>query len=269
MVTSTDDGHRSRVAGGGPVAAVLVVAGVAWAVLSWAVVSGSDPLGGHGTGHHHHLDPGPLAAAPAMLTGWMVMVAAMMLPPALPLTTMLHRMLSARPDGGRLVASALGTFLAVWAAAGVVLITADALLRVLAGDGGDWAVSAVGGVLVLAGLYQFSSLKSACLRACRAPRWFARRYWHGRHPVREAAAVGGAYGVSCVGCCWALMSLCLVAGAAAMPAMVGLSVLMAAERLTWWGRRLVRPVGATFAVVGTGVLLGVVPAPVVHLIVGG
>ncbi len=65
------------------------------------------------------------------------------------------------------------------------------------------------------------------------------------------------------------MLLCFATGAAAMPAMVGLSVLMAVERLTRWGRRVVRPAGVGLAMAGVAVWAGIVPAPVLHVLVGG
>ena len=76
----------------------------------------------------------------------------------------------------------------------------------------------------------------------------------------EAATVTGAYAVSCAGCCWALMAVSFAVGAAALPVMVVLAVLMAAERLVRRGRRLVRPVGVVTVALGIAVLLDLLPA---------
>jgi predicted metal-binding membrane protein len=202
-----------------------------------------------------------------VLTGWVIMVAAMMLPPTLPFAQVVRQLAGARRGGSGLVLLALSGFLLVWAGVGAVLVIAQVLIRATAGPVAGWPAGVVGGALVLAGAFQFTRLKTTCLRACRTPRWFARRHWHGRAPAREAGVIGAAYGVSCVGCCWALMVLCFVAGTAALPVMVGLSVLMAVERLTRWGRRVVRPTGAALVGVGAAVLLGVVPAPVLDALV--
>jgi len=60
------------------------------------------------------------------------------------------------------------------------------------------------------------------------------------------------------------MLICLVVGTAALSVMVALSVVMAAERLLPWGRRLVRPAG--FALVAAGTAVAVLPAPVSFLL---
>jgi predicted metal-binding membrane protein len=266
MGSITGGTTRSGRADGRPIAAVvLVLAATAWAVLlAW---SGHDL--GHGPAHGGH---GPVTAAPnarpIALGGWVIMVAAMMLPPALPLARVAHRVAGARRGGTGLALLALSGFLSVWAGVGVVLIAVQVLIDTTARPVTGWPAGLVGGALMVAGAFQFTRLKTACLRACRTPRWFALRYWHGRAPAREAAVLGTAYGVSCVGCCWALMVLCFVAGTTALPVMVGLSVLMAVERLTRWGRRVVRPAGAALIGMGAAVLLGVVPAPVPVGLVG-
>jgi predicted metal-binding membrane protein len=182
---------------------------------------------------------------------------------------MLRRLLARRAAAPVLLVVALLGYLAVWTAAGAVFVAGDAAVHGLVGDADGVAVRIAGGVLVLAGLYQFTALKNACLTACRTPRWFALRYWHGRRAAAEAAVIGTAYGVSCVGCCWALMLVSFVAGAAAMPAMVALSVLMAAERLTRRGRRLVRPAGAVLVALGAAVLTGLLPPVLLHPLLGG
>ena len=70
--------------------------------------------------------------------------------------------------------------------------------------------------------------------------------------------MGAAYGLSCVGCCWALMALGVLAGAAGLVTMAVLTLVMVGERLARRGLRLVRPVGvlllALAVLVGTGAL---------------
>jgi predicted metal-binding membrane protein len=56
------------------------------------------------------------------------------------------------------------------------------------------------------------------------------------------------------------MAVCFAVGVAALPVMVALTVLMAAERLTSWGRALVRPVGVAAMALGAAILLGLLPA---------
>jgi predicted metal-binding membrane protein len=84
--------------------------------------------------------------------------------------------------------------------------------------------------LFVAGAFQFTSVKSACLTVCRAPTSFLYRHWHGVHPAREALNVGAAYALSCVGCCWALMLVMFALGSASVAWMLGLGLVMAIEK---------------------------------------
>jgi predicted metal-binding membrane protein len=65
-------------------------------------------------------------------------------------------------------------------------------------------------VLVVAGLFQFTSLKDACLDNCRQPSQFMLRYYRRGGPA--AFALGARHGAFCVGCCWALMLVTFAAG---------------------------------------------------------
>lgn len=197
------------------------------------------------------------------LGGWVVMVVAMMLPPALPLLRVVRRLARRRARPGLLVAACAGAFVAVWAAAGVGLLGAAALLDALTAQ---WVWLRAhpqvpsGAGAILAGTYQFTPLKTACLTACRSPAGIAMTTWSGRHrAATQAALVGARFGAVCVGCCWALMVLTLAVGVAALPVMVAGAVLMAAERLAPATRPLV-PVIAGFALVaGALILVGALP----------
>ena len=144
---------------------------------------------------------------------------------------------------------------------GTVLVAGDLGVRELASSG--WLAIdprwVTGAVLIGAGVYQFTPLKDLCLRGCRSPRSFVLAYWQGRRSSSaETFTLSGAYALSCIGCCWALMLICFTVGTAALPAMVALSVVMAAERLVSWGRRLVRPAG--FALIFLGIATALLPA---------
>lgn len=170
-------------------------------------------------GRHH--------AGLPLLAGWTVMVAAMMLPPALPFLRVVAGL-----GRGSVPAAAAG-FVLPWLGTGAVLCAAQLALPHPDGP----AVRA--GLLLLAGCYQFTPVKQHCLRACRSPTAFAARWWRARRsPLTESALLGGAYGVSCVGCCWALMGLTFGAGLMSPVAMLLLAALTAAERLLRAGPRL-------------------------------
>ena len=226
-----------------PAVAVLPLAAAAWVVVVGVPHAASGSHTGHG-----------------QLTGWVVMVVAMMLAPALPMLGVLRALAARRRVPGLLVVVGGVAFVAVWTAVGALLLaSADAVRAGVAAV--PWLAAhpaVVAGVAVMAaGGYQFAPWKDACLTACRSPRGFAARYWHGPNPLTDAATLAGAYALSCVGCCVALMGVAVAvgggAGAVTLPVMVVLAAVMAAERLLPGGRRLVRPTGA--ALLGAGVLL--------------
>lgn len=205
------------------------------------------------------------------LAGWMIMVVAMMLPPALPVLQMVRTLTARRWDGAqnRLTYVAAVTFVAVWSLVGVVLVAGNLGVHAL-WAGTSWAAASPhvisGAVIAGAGLYQLSPLKNACLRACRSPRSFALAHWRGvRSAQAEVAAISGAYALACVGCCWALMLVCFAVGTAALPVMVALTVLMSAERLMPWGRRLVWPTGLLLLLLGASMMLNLAPTHLVTL----
>ena len=111
------------------------------------------------------------------------------------------------------------------------------------------------GLFLLAGAFQFSALKYACLDKCRTPLGFLLSHWHGRRELSEALNIGWRHGVFCVGCCWALMLLMFAVGTTSLGWMLLLALVMATEKNAPWGRRLGRPLGV--ALLGVGVGLGI------------
>ncbi len=145
-----------------------------------------------------------------------------------------------------------------WLVVGQALQSGDLVLHGLL-DGVDTGTGVVLGVVIAAaGAVQFSSIKQRCLTGCRSPMGFAARHWHGSRPTWEALRIGSAYGLSCVGCCAALMVVGFAVGMAAIVPMVALAVLMAAERWFPRGPQLARIAGAAMVAVGlTMVAIGV------------
>src|SRR5947208_313692 len=103
-------------------------------------------------------------------------------------------------------------------------------------------------ILLLAGAYQFTPLKTMCLEKCRSPYSFLVSHWSGKHAGRDAFRLGIRHGLFCLGCCWTLMLLMFAIGGANLGWMLALGALMAAERATRWGRRLTRPLGGALVV---------------------
>lgn len=238
---------------------------LAWAALwAWA----ASPYGRY-LDHGDWTAEGPVArlcaaipagtlVVPAALAGlaWLLMIAAMMLPTALPLFDAFDRLAAGRPDRPRLLLLLGLGYVAAWAGFGVaahalhglLLGTIDAI-PLLARHA--WLIGAA--TIAGAGAFQFSRLKHLCLDRCRTPLSFVIEHWRGRQQARQAFVLGARHGLFCVGCCWALMLLMFVVGAGSLGWMLLLAALMAIEKNLPWGRRLSAPLG--FALLAWAALL--------------
>lgn len=187
-------------------------------------------------------------ALPALLyaAGWLLMIAAMMLPTTLPVLEIFRRITAGRPDASRMVGLVVSGYVLAWFGFGLAAHAADWLLHA-AVERNSWFVvnGWVVGVAVLgiAGLFQFSALKYRCLDKCRTPLGFVVERWRGKAPAREALRLGFGHGAFCVGCCWALMLLMFVVGTGSVGWMLALSAVMAAEKNLPGGQRISAPLG--------------------------
>lgn len=188
---------------------------------------------------------------------WCIMMVAMMVPSAAP-TILLYDGVTRSADGaghGWSTGAFVGGYLAVWALFSAVATGLQAALQpldliapaMMSLRGGAMA----GTVLVVAGLYQFSSLKHACLRQCQAPAAFLSRHW--RPGARGAWVMGLRHGASCLGCCWALMLLLFVGGVMNLYWIAGLALVVAAERFAPFGKATAAATGV--ALICSGVLV--------------
>src|SRR5262249_13217297 len=158
------------------------------------------------------------------VAAWGVMMAAMMLPSALP---MIGLYAATQRNGARAVTKAMRvtvfalTYVAFWAMTGVPIYFASVAL------GATQSLPyGIAGVLFVAGIFQVSSLKQVCLRNCRSPLGFLLGHW--RAGWRGSLAMGCAHALYCVGCCWALMVVLVAAGTMGLPCVLFIPALSAA-----------------------------------------
>ena len=95
------------------------------------------------------------------------------------------------------------------------------------------------GFLLVAGLYQLSPLKEACLTKCRSPFTFFLQNW--RDGISGSYSMGLNLGIFCLGCCWALMFLAFVGGTMNLLFMVLMTFLMILEKLPDFGNFITKP----------------------------
>ena len=92
-----------------------------------------------------------------------------------------------------------------------------------------------GAILVVAGLYQLTPLKQACLRHCRSPLDVITQHWR-QGPFH----IGLWHGLFCLGCCWMLMALLFVGGVMNFAWIAALTLIVGVEKLVprgeWLGR---------------------------------
>lgn len=175
---------------------------------------------------------------------WLIMSAAMMLPTALPAFATHDDIADSQGTGGggRLVAG----YLVVWVGFSGVAAVAQLVLSRAGVLEGAWLAAAL---LTLAGAYQFSAVKDACLSKCRQPLTFFMNHWD-EGPLH----MGLRLGATCLGCCWALMTLGLVGGAMNLGFMALATLLMVLEKLTR-GAWVPRAIGLA-CLTGAGYLIG-------------
>src|SRR5437016_7133132 len=175
---------------------VLAVAGVAWTFMvqhsrSMAGMDGMD------------MGLGPLESFAA---SWVVMMAAMMLPSAIPVVLEFSRTVERRRRWQVATGVLAVTYLGVWLMFGVVCYAIYTAMRM------PWANQAVvvGLALALAGVYSFSPIKRGSQARCRELCAL-----HGPLPfnlIRSATVAGARYGLSCLGCSAVLMVAMVLLG---------------------------------------------------------
>jgi predicted metal-binding membrane protein len=185
----------------------------------------------------------------ALILMWWLMMVAMMLPSAVPAILLYARI--RQRHAGKAIGAAwmfLAGYLAVWLLFSIAAAGAQKLLT-----GPSMALDsriAQSVVLLAAGLYQLSPLKSACVSQCRSPAEFLSRHW--RPGWTGAVRLGLIHGVYCLGCCWMLMALLFVGGVMNLLWVIGLTIIVAIEKLAPGGLLLGRAAGA--ALIAWGLL---------------
>ena len=197
------------------------------------------------------MDAGPGASLGTLgwfLGIWVTMMAAMMLPSAVPTVLMFAGI---RRDAGACV-FVVG-YLLTWTAYGLIAyalyrgIGASAPAFLAWDEKGSWVA---GGALVTAGIYQLTPLKRACLRRCRSPLHFLLR---GRPGSLGAVRLGVEHGAYCVGCCTGLMLVLFALGAMSLVWMAVVAAAILVEKALPRGETFARLLAVVLIAVGVWV----------------
>jgi len=197
-----------------------------------------------------------LGGLAAFVVAWAVMMAAMMLPAVAPLL-LLYRTIASRSMTGDTAFVATGIlvtgYLLVWTAVGAAVYGLAQLGGELASRFGvaehqRWPELSLGTILVVAGLYQFTPLKLACLRQCQSPFGFIMGHW--RNGQLGALRMGVVHGAYCLGCCWAMFAVLVAAGVMSLAWMLLLTLVVFAEKVLPGGRRVSIVTGGVLLLLG-------------------
>jgi predicted metal-binding membrane protein len=166
---------------------------------------------------------------------WTVMMVAMMVPAASPVILLFAQINRRRNEQqGPFVATGqfLLGYLTAWAGFSVLATLAQwgLLTAALVSPMMESTSKPLGaGLLLVAGLFQLSRLKYACLAHCRSPVGFLATEW--RPGSRGAFTMGLKHGGYCLGCCWALMGLLFALGVMNLLWVAGISAFVLLEKI--------------------------------------
>ena len=194
---------------------------------------------------------------------WAAMMVAMMLPSASPMVLLYARIVRKAEDDGRaahpraaIAAFACG-YLTIWILFSLLAVSLQWGLERIGAMSAMMSLSPpllAGGLLIAAGLYQLTPLKTACLKRCRGPASFLAAHW--RPGVPGAWRMGLAHGAYCLGCCAALMLLLFVGGVMNLVWIAALTLLVAVEKLAPFGATVSKAIGAALVASGIAFLAG-------------
>ncbi|HEV3287790.1 MAG TPA: DUF2182 domain-containing protein [Streptosporangiaceae bacterium] len=213
----------AALAGAGPavaaaaLAATLGLAAACWVVSAWQMtgmnMGTATPLGSFGF----------------FIAVWAAMMAAMMLPGAAP--AVLRR---AQAGGARAVPLFVGSYLAVWALAGVLVYLVDRPHGTLV----------AGLVTIAAGLYEFTPVKRHCRQRCR-----------------EGTRSGLGLGLHCAGSSAGLMALLVALGVMSIPWMVVITIIVLGQKLLPPSAAIDVPLALAITGLGIWILLAPTAVP--------
>ena len=243
---------------------VILLAGLGWSYLGLLVAGTGKTFDGSRASVLQTLC-GPLlnplwsvSGVAAVVAMWGAMMLAMMLPSAAPMIMTYAGIADTAARKNEHVISPFvlaAGYAAIWFGFSVVAALAQIMLMRAAWlDTGMASASGLfsGAIFIGAGLYQFSTLKHACLNRCRHPFPFFFANW--ATTTRAVFRLGLKQGAYCLGCCWAMMLVMFAVGVMNVIWMAGLGMIMTIEKMLS-GRRFTHVIGVALIVVGLGIVI--------------
>ena len=228
-------------------AALLALAAAGWIVFLTRSRDGM--MMGHGMGPDLTMG----GSWPLFLAMWVAMMVAMMFPAAAPMVLFYGRMRRSDPPS---IALFTASYIVLWFVFGALAYLVSAAVETGASRS-EWIAMnwgrAGGALLVLAGIYQLTPLKEACLRQCRSPLSFVMTRW--REGRSGAVRMGVMHGLYCMGCCWLLFLVLIPLGVMNAAAMAAVAALVFAEKVLPRSRAVGALAAAVLVVCGLAVVV--------------
>ena len=257
-----DRRHRDRLAVWAGLGGITIAAWVYLVVTARRMATESAGTRGQSTGQMRDamtgVQPWTATEFGVTLVMWIVMMVAMMVPTAAPMTLLyaaVARKAAAQHNPLTPTFVFVTGYIAMWSIFGLVATVAQyifdraALLSPMMVSRSPVFGAAL---LIAAGIYQLTPLKNACLRNCRAPAHFMSRYW--RTGNLGALHMGLRLGAYCVGCCWILMGLLFFGGVMNLLWTAAIAIFVLLEKTIPFGDMGARFAGVAMILVGASSL---------------
>ncbi|HSF49350.1 MAG TPA: DUF2182 domain-containing protein [Nitrososphaeraceae archaeon] len=152
------------------------------------------------------------------------------------------------------------TYIIVWTIVGLILFFGWSLSInniVIKYFSNDQINMLLGIILIISGVYQFTSLKKKCIGYYESPLAFFTRRWH--NGTIGAIKMGTYHGLYCLGCCWPYFLLMVALGWMNIAWMGLFAGIIFGEKIWSKGIWISRITGIAFAIVGILTILGIIP----------
>jgi len=156
----------------------------------------------------------------------------------------------------------IGSYLLVWALTGIALLLGWSVIMnstIMTYSSNTQVLPIIyGSLLIIAGVYQFTPLKTTCIGYCESPMSFFMRRW--KDGTLGAVRMGLWHGIYCLGCCWAYFMLMVALGWMNLLWMGLFAGIIFGEKLWKKGIWIARAAGIGLAITGILVIMGMLPS---------
>ncbi|HEU4467547.1 MAG TPA: DUF2182 domain-containing protein [Nitrososphaeraceae archaeon] len=201
---------------------------------------------------------------------WTAGMAAMMFPAIIPMVLLYNKLITNnQSDSSQEIVELkfpysfkvvlfVGMYLVVWAVTGVVLLFGWSVpMNIIASVQANNNIGIVfGSILIISGIYQFTSLKNKCIGYCESPLSFFMRRW--QTGMRGAIKMGTYHGLYCLGCCWPYFLIMVALGWMNLLWMGLFAAIIFGEKMWSKGIWIARGVGIALIVLGISSSMGLI-----------